>query len=230
MLRCPPTFTQVYENLQEATRFWIKGSRFSIAGLLGQAGRACEEGEGSDRRLDTPSASGHLSELSLDADGAAAEADPAPPVDASTFSNGTLAIFRLAPQDYHRFHAPLGGTVLGITDIPGCYYTVNPIAIHSEFANVFTENRRAVLWLETPAFGVAAFVAVGATLVGSILWSVAPGDRVRKGDELGCFAFGGSTCVLIVPDAHPVIWDTDLLDYGCGWFGRRRWCKLGTKW
>lgn len=44
-----------------------------------------------------------------------------------------------------------------------------------------------------------AFVAVGAMLVGSIVWSKKPGDRIRKGEELGYFQYGGSTCIVVFP-------------------------------
>lgn len=40
------------------------------------------------------------------------------------FDGGSLAIFRLAPSDYHRFHSPFDATLLGkATDVPGQYYT-----------------------------------------------------------------------------------------------------------
>lgn len=41
------------------------------------------------------------------------------------FAGGALVIFRLAPQDYHRFHSPVDGTVGPMTYIAGEYYTVN---------------------------------------------------------------------------------------------------------
>lgn len=41
------------------------------------------------------------------------------------YMNGALAIFRLAPQDYHRFHSPVDGVVGPMTYISGEYYTVN---------------------------------------------------------------------------------------------------------
>ncbi|XP_072060111.1 uncharacterized protein [Arachis hypogaea] len=41
----------------------------------------------------------------------------------NAFVNGTLVIFHLAPQDYHRFHVPVSGTIEQFVDIPGCLYT-----------------------------------------------------------------------------------------------------------
>ena len=41
------------------------------------------------------------------------------------YTHGALAIFRLAPQDYHRFHSPIDGVVGPMTYISGEYYTVN---------------------------------------------------------------------------------------------------------
>lgn len=45
--------------------------------------------------------------------------------DAERYVGGALAIFRLAPQDYHRFHVPVDGVIGRMTDIAGEYYTVN---------------------------------------------------------------------------------------------------------
>lgn len=56
-----------------------------------------------------------------------------------------------------------------------------------------------------------AFVAVGAMLVGSIGWSKKPGEKVLKGEELGWFQYGGSTCILIIPEIAGVNFDADLL-------------------
>lgn len=54
-----------------------------------------------------------------------------------------------------------------------------------------------------------AFVAVGAMLVGTIVWSKKPGDRIKKGEELGYFQYGGSTCICVFP-GHCVKFDPDL--------------------
>lgn len=45
--------------------------------------------------------------------------------DVDRYIGGALAIFRLAPQDYHRFHSPVDGKIGKMTCIPGEYYTVN---------------------------------------------------------------------------------------------------------
>ncbi|PPQ75916.1 hypothetical protein CVT25_008004, partial [Psilocybe cyanescens] len=44
--------------------------------------------------------------------------------EAERYVGGALAIFRLAPQDYHRFHSPVHGKVGVMMDIEGEYYTV----------------------------------------------------------------------------------------------------------
>lgn len=47
------------------------------------------------------------------------------------FNGGAVAIFRLAPQDYHRFHSPVDGKIGPMSYIAGEYYTVNVSQIHT---------------------------------------------------------------------------------------------------
>lgn len=56
---------------------------------------------------------------------------PAYPDEAHKYEGGALGIFRLAPQDYHRFHVPVDGVLGEPKLIEGQYYTVNPMAIRS---------------------------------------------------------------------------------------------------
>lgn len=42
---------------------------------------------------------------------------------ADELEGGSIAVFRLAPQDYHRFHIPAKGTIESINPIAGTYYT-----------------------------------------------------------------------------------------------------------
>ncbi|KAK1222118.1 hypothetical protein PQX77_015042 [Marasmius sp. AFHP31] len=130
-----------------------------------------------------------------------------------SFAGGSVAIFRLAPQDYHRFHCPIDGVVGEIDNIEGQYYTVNPQAINQDF-DVLTTNVRSVLYLtHTPTGKQIAFVAVGALLVGSVLWTkgAEKGSIVRRGEELGYFAYGGSTIVVLFPKGG-IDFDEDLLN------------------
>jgi len=85
---------------------------------------------------------------------------------AQDFDNGSLVIARLAPQDYHRWHSPVSGTVESITEVPGTYYTVNPQAINEPGSlDVFCENRRSVMIVRRKGSDKkVAIVAVGAML------------------------------------------------------------------
>ncbi|XP_002459137.1 phosphatidylserine decarboxylase proenzyme 2 [Sorghum bicolor] len=157
-----------FSSIDESTRLWIKGRKFSIEGLLGTS------------------------------------------VHSDALNKGSLVIFRLAPQDYHRFHVPVSGTVEKFVEIPGCLYTVNPIAVNSKYCNVFTENKRVVSIISTSEFGKVAFVAIGATMVGSITFLKKEGDYIHKGDEFGYFSFGGST-VICVFEKDAIQFDADLV-------------------
>ncbi|GAW01512.1 hypothetical protein LENED_003112 [Lentinula edodes] len=138
------------------------------------------------------------------------------PVDSSTaieFDGASMAIFRLAPADYHRFHCPIDGVVGDTTNVPGQYYTVNPQAVNEPKFDVFTANVRSILYLTHTATGKrVAFVAIGALLVGSIVWTkgAEKGAEVRRGEELGYFAYGGSTVIALFPKGV-VEFDQDLV-------------------
>ena len=121
----------------------------------------------------------------------------------------SLGIFRLAPQDYHRFHSPVAGTIGPIKYIDGEYYTVNPMAIRSEL-DVFGENVRSIIPIQTENYGTVIMIAVGAMMVGSICLTKQEGDSVERGEEVGYFKFGGSTIILLF-DRTKFFFDGDLL-------------------
>lgn len=137
----------------------------------------------------------------------------------SAFPPGSsLAIFRLAPADYHRYHVPVGPSTTGPTKhVKGAYLTVNPQAVNQDF-DVFTGNRRDILhsnWTLGEQTIPYAVVAIGALLVGSIGWTTpaaAQGASTKRGDELGYFAYGGSTVVVVFPPNANIKWDEDLLE------------------
>ena len=130
---------------------------------------------------------------------------------ANKYQNASLIILRLAPNDYHRFHFPYDGTPSKITEIKGSYFSVSPHALASNFAKVFCENKREFCTLKTEDKGDIIIAPVGATMVGSILETFTPNHKIKKGDEMGYFAFGGSTVVLLV-DKDKITIDADILE------------------
>ena len=123
---------------------------------------------------------------------------------------GGLGIFRLAPQDYHRFHIPVDGVMRQPKTIAGEYYTVNPMAIRSAL-DVYGENVRVVVPIDSPEFGRVMVICVGAMMVGSTVITRAEGEEVRRAEELGYFKFGGSTLVLLFESGR-MVFDDDLVD------------------
>ncbi|KAJ3782369.1 phosphatidylserine decarboxylase-domain-containing protein [Lentinula aff. detonsa] len=132
--------------------------------------------------------------------------------EAERYNGGALAIFRLAPQDYHRFHSPVDGKIGKMTYIAGEYYTVNPQAIRTAL-DVYGENARKIVPIDSPQFGRVMAVCVGAMMVGTIQTTVEEGQWVQRGEEFGYFAFGGSTIVLLF-EPGVLEWDEDLLING----------------
>lgn len=122
--------------------------------------------------------------------------------DAKRYADGALGIFRLAPQDYHRFHIPVDGVMGEPRLIEGEYYTVNPMAIRSTL-DVYSENVRVLVPIDSVAHGRVMVVCVGAMMVGSTVITRNAGDSVKRAEELGYFKFGEAdslrppmTCVI----------------------------------
>ncbi|GAA5904221.1 hypothetical protein JCM8208_006806 [Rhodotorula glutinis] len=137
------------------------------------------------------------------------------PALAAQLHNGAVAIFRLAVEDYHRFHVPVDAVVGESRSIPGAYFTVNSMVVRDKHFDVFTENKRDVTTLHArhPLTGAAlpvAYVQVGALLVASIRRTVREGRGLKRSNELGCFSYGGSTVVCVFPQGS-VEWDEDLV-------------------
>ena len=111
------------------------------------------------------------------------------------YRDGSLLLFRLCPTDYHRFHFPVGGTLSKVTKIQGDYYSVNPIALRKRI-RIFCENKREYQTINSPVFGHVIMAEIGATMVGSIVYTF-QGSEAVKGAESGYFQFGGSSIILL---------------------------------
>jgi len=136
------------------------------------------------------------------------------PLEAKRYKGGSMGIFRLAPQDYHRFHLPVDGVLGTPKTIEGEYYTVNPMAIRSAL-DVYGENVRVVVPIDSVAHGRVMFVCIGAMMVGSTVITRKPGERVKRAEELGYFKFGGST-VLLFFEPGKMVYDYDLVENSNG--------------
>ncbi len=135
---------------------------------------------------------------------------------AQALTGGPFATLYLAPQDYHRVHAALGGRLTSVTYIPGELWPVNPVSVAS-VPGLFAINERLVFDFET-VVGRCALVMVGATIVGRLratLGGVEPfqmrpqrlerrvleggGLEVAKGEQIGIFDMGSTVIVCFAP-------------------------------
>ena len=132
--------------------------------------------------------------------------------DARQFAGGAFCTIYLAPYNYHRIHAPLGGQITGYVIMPGQLWPVNPVGLRN-VEKLFAVNERLTTFLETPR-GPCAVVAVGATNVGRIravyddvvtnvkrtrqpVRKIYPQPiPVEKGGELAIFEMGSTVVVL----------------------------------
>ncbi|PQE10553.1 phosphatidylserine decarboxylase protein [Rutstroemia sp. NJR-2017a BVV2] len=131
---------------------------------------------------------------------------------AMAWNDGAIASFRLSPQDYHRYHSPVSGTVTWFNQISGDYYQVDPICLRSK-VDILTNNARCCLEIEAEEFGKVLFVAIGATDVGTVEINEKfrkPGSKIVKGEEVGLFQFGGSS-IIVAFEKDRIKFDEDLL-------------------
>lgn len=132
------------------------------------------------------------------------------------FRGGTVYQAFLNAVSYHRWHSPVNGTVVKAYVHDGSYYS--EALIHSfasgdpdeggpnESQGYLTEvATRAMIFIEAdnPDIGLMCVMPVGMAEVSTCQITVYEGQRVKKGDQLGMFHFGGSThCLIFGPDVN----------------------------
>ena len=121
---------------------------------------------------------------------------------AARFRGGQCLIFRLTPDDYHRYCYPDDCRPGKTRVIEGVLHTVNPVS--AEYVKVYHQNTRTVTLLHTAHLGDMLQIEVGAMLVGKIV-NHPHGRWVARGIEKGYFEFGGSTVVLVLEKDAAVI-------------------------
>jgi phosphatidylserine decarboxylase precursor len=127
---------------------------------------------------------------------------------ADRFKGGIFTHAFLDVTDYHRWHSPVQGKILEARVIQGqVYMDVNaksePVDGKEDMiANVvdglgfqFVQTRGLIV-LDSP-IGLVACLPVGMAFVSSVVITAEVGQTLRKGEEMGYFAFGGSDFVMV---------------------------------
>ena len=128
---------------------------------------------------------------------------------AQAYAGGLCLIFRLSPDDYHRYVYPDAGTQEKTVGIPGVLHSVNPIA---GSLGVYRRNARRYTVLHTAHFGDVVQMEVGALLVGRIRNHCETPGSIGKLQEKGYFEYGGSTVILLLQKGAVTV-DADILEH-----------------
>ena len=144
---------------------------------------------------------------------------------ADQFADGAAVFSRLCPVDYHRFHFPVAGVPGEARLINGLLQSVNPLALRDRLS-ILWENKRFITEIESEKFGKVLVLEIGATNVGSVNHTFVPTRPVAKGEEKGCFAFGGSATLTMFEPGR-VRLDEDLLEQSAQ--QRELYAKVGDR-
>jgi len=122
---------------------------------------------------------------------------------AKEYEGGICLIYRLSPDNYHRYIFCDDGTQEYLKSIKGKLHTVNPIIYEKNKYKVYTENYREVSILNTKHFGKIIQIEVGAMCVGKIVnhntyENYDTNIEFKKYEEKGYFEFGGSTIIQLI--------------------------------
>ncbi|KAK7030972.1 hypothetical protein VNI00_013920 [Paramarasmius palmivorus] len=179
---CESTVYRITRNVKEHDKFWLKSQPYSIYDMF---------------KNDEDKKKTYLDDVRY-------------------FIGGTIYQAFLSPLDYHRWHAPVDGTVTKTVIIPGTYYAVLPDdgaekgdpdlkegdphgALIRSQAWITMAAARALIFIQAdnPDIGLICFIAVGMAEVSTVDVRVQKDRKVKAGDELGRFHFGGSSHTLI---------------------------------
>ncbi len=117
------------------------------------------------------------------------------------FIDGLAVQIVLMPFNYHRWHAPVTGRIKKVKTVPGLFFAApTPDQDYAaSFPFLSHVNTRTIVFIEPQdaSIGELALIFVGLTEVSSCQATIKEGDTVQLGDEIGHFAFGGSTCCML---------------------------------
>jgi phosphatidylserine decarboxylase len=124
------------------------------------------------------------------------------------FANGVFYHAFLNANDYHRYHFPLDGVIKELRIVPGDDALGGKITWEPELQQYVVDcsvpgwqsiETRGLAIIETEEYGLVAVMPIGMSQVASVNFedNLKVGDKVKKGDLLGYFLFGGSDFVLV---------------------------------
>ncbi|KAL2068503.1 hypothetical protein VTL71DRAFT_14840 [Oculimacula yallundae] len=136
------------------------------------------------------------------------------------FENGTVYQAFLSALSYHRWHAPVSGTVVSIKHIPGSYFAQAPSFtrrkiigespgeclpgldpappnLSQAYLSSVATRLLIIFVADCSRIGLVAFLAIGMADVSSCQSLVTVGQHVTAGDEIGMFHYGGSSYCLL---------------------------------
>lgn len=122
------------------------------------------------------------------------------------FIGGDVIQSFLSGSDYHRWHAPISGTVIEARVINGMTFS-SLLAEGTDLdAGVLSQgyaamvNTRGLVIIDNSKLGKVAVIPIGITEISSVNLCVEKGQKIEKGDELGYFSYGGSSLAIVFQD------------------------------
>ena len=125
----------------------------------------------------------------------------------SLFEGGTVYQAFLSALYYHHGHAPIDGTIEDIYSLEGTYFLDNsqnlaefdiesPVESQS-FLSATAARMVMIVKADNPLIGYIGLIFIGMVEVSTCVSVVSIGQKVRKGDRLGHFMFGGSSHTML---------------------------------
>jgi phosphatidylserine decarboxylase len=127
---------------------------------------------------------------------------------APLFAGATVYQAYLSPLSYHRWHSPVSGRVVKAYVKDGTYFAeaashgFDPAGPNDSQGYITALATRALIFIQADdaSIGLLCVVAVGMAEVSGCEITVYEGQRLRKGEQIGMFHFGGSThCLVLRP-------------------------------
>jgi phosphatidylserine decarboxylase len=150
------------------------------------------------------------------------------------FVGGDVYQSFLSGADYHRWHAPVAGTVISTRVVEGLTFTELESAGHDPDAGIQSQiyeasvNARALIFIKSSdPIGIVCVMPIGITEISSLTIRVTPGQKLEKGDELGYFSYGGSSMVVVFQPG--AVADFDVPDNTTGDATKGQWCAVNSK-